>query len=73
MVAPIVDGARVIGDPALYATVGDMRIGAVERDGSVTVLGAGEQIELVIWSEATGVARLAVEVPTRGWTALNTA
>ena len=66
VVAPIVDGVAVIGDPSLYATAGDMRIGAVEG-GRVTVLGAGETVDLVTWSETDGVRRRSVDVPRRGW------
>jgi hypothetical protein len=66
VVAPIVEGVAVIGDPALYATVGDMRIGAVDGT-TVTVLGAGESVELVTWTDAGGVQRRTVDVPRRGW------
>ncbi len=68
VVAPIVDGVAVIGDPSLYATAGDMRIGAVEASGRVTVLGAGETVDVVVWSEANGVQRVPVDVARRGWT-----
>ncbi|MBA2607633.1 MAG: hypothetical protein H0U92_01680 [Actinobacteria bacterium] len=65
VIAPIVDGVAVIGDPALYATAGDMRIASVEN-GRVVLLGAGESVELVTWSEADGVKRVAVDVPAEG-------
>jgi hypothetical protein len=71
VVAPIVDGVAVVGDPALYATAGDMRIAAVERTPDhalhVTVLGADEHVELVTWTERDGIARVPVDVPRRGW------
>jgi hypothetical protein len=68
VVAPIMNGRAVIGDPALYATVGDMRIGAVSADATrATVIGAGERVALVTWTEADGVQRREVDVPRRGW------
>ncbi|MEY2469993.1 MAG: hypothetical protein QOF21_2691 [Actinomycetota bacterium] len=67
VVAPIIEGVAVIGDPALYATAGDMRIAAIEANGRVTVLGADESVELVVWSETGGVRRMTVDVPRRGW------
>jgi hypothetical protein len=73
VVAPVVDGRAVVGDPALYATAGDTRIADVRltADGlRVTVLGAGEDVELVTWSADGSVARDAVSVPRRGWVVL---
>jgi hypothetical protein len=71
VVAPLIDGRAVIGDPALYATAGDGRVADVRRhhDGlRVTVLGAGEDVEMVTWSDRAGVDRRTVSVPRRGWT-----
>ncbi len=67
IVAPIVGGGlAVVGDPALYACAGDARVAdvAVDERGDgvvVTVLGAGERVNLVGWS------RTAVEA--RSWSA----
>jgi hypothetical protein len=66
VVTPIVDGIAVIGDPAVYATAGDMRIAVVDA-GHVTVLGAGESVELIGWTERDGLRRIRVDVPRRGW------
>lgn len=71
VVAPIVDGVAVIGDAALFATVGDLRIAEVSSHTGglrVTVLGAGEEVDLVTWTAERGVARQVVAVPRRGWT-----
>jgi hypothetical protein len=67
--APVVDGVAVVGDPHLFVTAGDARIGDV--DGRrVTVVGApGETVELVGWSTA-GEWRRTVDVPSRGWTSV---
>ena len=55
VVAPVLPGGiAVIGDPALYATVGDTRVAdvVVAEDGIVvTVLGAGERVRVAGWSE----------------------
>jgi hypothetical protein len=101
VVAPVVDGIAVIGDPTLWATAGDMRVAAIERPpvlrtetrrehGNLsaerevaapgtargggllaTVLGTGESVELVWWSESAGVVRSTVDVPARGWTTVH--
>ena len=50
----------MIGDPALYACAGDARIADVDAgDGEVvvTVLGAGERVGVVGWSESPVSAR----------------
>lgn len=67
--APVVEGLAVFGDPALYASAGDRRIGAVEVvDGGldVTVLGAGERVVLACWSADRGAFTVPVEVPASG-------
>jgi hypothetical protein len=56
VLAPMLPGGvAVIGDPDLYASAGDARIAAIaiEPDGStvVTMLGAGEHVRLVGWSQ----------------------
>ncbi|HZN15915.1 MAG TPA: hypothetical protein VFB78_16720 [Acidimicrobiales bacterium] len=66
VVVPIVDGTAVIGDPSLCVTAGDMRIAAVTSD-RVTILGAGEDVELVTWTQGGGASRRTVTVPRRGW------
>ena len=66
VVAPIVDGVAVIGDPALYATAGDMRIHHVDP-GSVTVLGPNDSFDLVWWTEHHGLQRERVDVAEAGW------
>lgn len=76
VVAPLLAGGRlaVVGDPRLHATAGDARIGGVRDDGDavrVTVVGAaGESVEVVGWSAPGGEWRRRVEVPDRGWTAV---
>lgn len=55
VLAPIVDGVAVIGDPSVYATAGEKRITA--RGADVTVHCAGESVEIVTWSEADGLSR----------------
>ena len=72
VVCPVLAGGRlaVVGDPSLHATAGDARIAEVVDDGDslrVTVLGAGETVELAGWSAAEGQWRQHVEVPPRGW------
>ncbi len=57
IVAPVLaSGLAVVGDPAVYATVGNTRVAdvAVDRDRTttVTLLGAGERVGLVGWSPA---------------------
>ena len=53
--APVLPGAiAVIGDPALYATAGDTRVAdvVVVEDGIVvTLLGGGERVRVVGWSD----------------------
>jgi hypothetical protein len=78
VVPPLLLGGRlaVIGDPRLHATAGDARIGEVEeRDGVVriTVLGAGETVELVGWSAEGGIWQRSVVVPARGWITIDVA
>jgi len=53
-------GVAVVGDPGLYATAGDTRVADVAVDGAdvvVTVLGAGEAVDLTGWSSAPIAAR----------------
>ena len=75
VVPPLLANGRlaVVGDVRLHATAGDARIAEVEDCGDsirVTVLGAGETVELVGWSADAGEWRRAVEVPSRGWTTI---
>lgn len=69
VLAPVLaSGIAVIGDVELFATAGDMRIAAVEPTDTgarVTVLGAGERVELTVWDD--GLRTIDVDVPTRGW------
>jgi hypothetical protein len=71
VVAPLLnDSIAVIGDASLYATAGDRRVAdVVVDDGAVrvTVVGAGEDVELVTWTPARGVERTSVRVSGRGW------
>jgi hypothetical protein len=73
VLAPVVGGVAVVGDPHLFATAGDQRIGAVvaspDGDGArVTVVGApGELVELAGWTEGDGLWRRSVELGDRGW------
>ena len=67
VLAPIVDGVAVVGDPNLYATAGDGRIDDVRStgDGRLTVGingAAGEFVELVGWTEDEGIWRRTLEV-----------
>ncbi|HVT75613.1 MAG TPA: hypothetical protein VHD87_01175 [Acidimicrobiales bacterium] len=66
VVAPIVDGVAVIGDPALYATAGDLRIHHVAGD-TLTVVGPNDAFDLVWWTEAAGVQRHRIEIGDVGW------
>jgi hypothetical protein len=66
--APIVDGVAAFGDPGLYAVAGDLRIAEVTTGGEVTVLGAGERVELACWSADRGAFTEVVEVPATGST-----
>jgi hypothetical protein len=53
-------GVAVVGDPGLYAAAGDSRVADVAVDGTdvvVTVLGAGEAVDLAGWSSAPIAAR----------------
>ena len=59
------DGSALIGDVDLFAPVGDMRIAAVDAVG-VTVLGAGECVQLTEWADG-GLRTIEVDVPARGW------
>jgi hypothetical protein len=66
---PVVDGVAVVGDPDLYAPAGDERLAGVEPvDGGldVTVLGAGEHVELACWSSERGAFTTSVDVPAAG-------
>lgn len=59
VVAPIVDGVAVIGDPDLYATAGDHRVADVRRAPAggldVEVAGApGEPVRIACWSADRG-------------------
>jgi hypothetical protein len=70
VLAPVLpDGSAVIGDVEVFATAGDMRIAAVDG-GRVTVLGAGEQVELTVWNDGE-LHTVAVHVPARGWTSVD--
>jgi len=66
-------GVAVVGDPSLYATAGDRRVGGVVPltggDGvRVTIVGgAGESVELAGWDEDTGIWRRSVALGDRGW------
>jgi hypothetical protein len=77
-VPPLLAGGRlaVVGDVRLHATAGDARIAEVEDRGDavrVTVLGAGESIEIVGCSADGGEWRRRVDVPARGWTTVEIA
>ena len=56
VLAPVLpDGIAVIGDPALYACAGDARVADVVVGADevvVTVLGAGERVPIIGWSES---------------------
>ncbi len=71
VIAPLVDDSiAVIGDPALYATAGDRRIAEVAVDNGrvrTSVVGAGEDVELVTWTRATGLERVTVALSPAGW------
>jgi hypothetical protein len=66
VVAPIVDGVAVIGDPALYCSMGDMRVHHVES-GAITVLGPNDAFDLVWWTDTDGVQRRRVTIDDTGW------
>ncbi|HUR76311.1 MAG TPA: hypothetical protein VMZ22_00035 [Acidimicrobiales bacterium] len=66
VVAPIVDGVAVIGDPVLYATAGDMRVHHVDGD-TVTVVGPNDAFDLVWWTERDGLQQQRVEIGDVGW------
>jgi hypothetical protein len=73
VLAPIANGIAVIGDPSLYASAGDRRIGSVVPLGDegvrVTVVGGtGEQTEVAGWTEGVGPWRRRVDLGDRGWT-----
>ena len=62
VLAPVLDsGLAVVGDPDVFATAADRRVGAISAttDGArFTVLGAGERVPVVGWSRhGTPVAR----------------
>ena len=64
IVAPIVDGGAVIGDPAVYVSAADRRL-ALDADLAVEVFGgADEAVELVRWTQERGAYR-EVLTPTR--------
>lgn len=66
VLAPIVDGVAVVGDPALYVTAGDMRVHHVAGP-RVGLVGPNDDFELVWWTEAGGVQRRAVTIGDTGW------
>jgi len=73
VLAPVLpSGVAVIGDARLFAPAGDMRIAAVDPTDAgarVTVLGAGERVQLTWWDGA--VRTIDVDVPSRGWTVID--
>jgi hypothetical protein len=73
VLAPVLpSGVAVIGDTRLFAPAGDMRIAAVDPTDAgarVTVLGAGERVQLTWWDGA--VRTIDVDVPSRGWTVID--
>jgi hypothetical protein len=69
VVAPIVDGVAVIGDPALYATAGDMRVHHADS-GAIAVVGPDDEFDLVWWTEADGLRRERVTIGSTGWSAV---
>lgn len=77
VVAPVVGGVAVIGDPALYATAGDHRIAAVEATDAdagarVTVVGSpGEAVQLACWSADRGAWREPVVIADAGETVVD--
>ena len=78
VVPPLLANGRlaVVGDPRLHATAGDARIAEVEDRGDavrVTILGAGETVELVGWAANGGAWHRSVIVPARGWTTIEIA
>ena len=66
VVAPVVDGVAIIGDPALYATAGDMRVHHSDGD-TLTVLGPNDEFDVVWWTERDGVRRERVTIGETGW------
>lgn len=66
VLAPIVDGVAVIGDPALYVTAGDLRVHHVSGS-TVGLVGPDDEFELVTWSEGAGVQRRTVTIGATGW------
>src|SRR5205814_1001128 len=70
VLAPVIDGFAVIGDPSLYACAGDARIADVvagpDSGITVTVLGAGEQVMVRCWSRERGEFDATVDVPDVG-------
>ncbi len=61
VLAPVfANGIAVVGDPTLYACVGDARIARITADDDtvvVTVVGAGEHVRLCGWSRHPVTAR----------------
>lgn len=66
VLAPIIDGVAVIGDPALYATAGDMRVHHVSGT-RVGVVGPDDAFDLVWWSEDGGLQRRPITIGSTGW------
>ncbi len=79
----LVSGLAVIGDTAKFVTAGDARVEVTATDtgARLVVKGAGEEVTVTGWAErapiagdlpvdhddATGVWRVTVAVPDRGW------
>ena len=72
VLAPIVDGVAVIGDPALYVTAGDLRVHHVAGT-TVGLVGPDDDFELVVWSEDAGVQRRPISIGANGWVDLDLA
>jgi hypothetical protein len=66
VLAPIVGGIAVIGDPALYATAGDLRVHHVTGT-SVGLVGPDDSFDLVFWTEKAGVQRRPITIGATGW------
>ena len=67
VVCPVEDGRALIGDPAVYATMGDRRVRPIDARTAEVYGAPGERVTVRWWTEDAGVVDVDVEVGGDGW------